>query len=315
MQNIKGNNKYFIHPTSLVSTEKIGEKTKIWAFCNVLSGARIGDDCNINDHVFLENDVIVGNRVTIKCGVQLWDGIELEDDVFVGPNVTFSNDPFPRSKKHLKKYPKTLVKKGASIGSNATILPGIIIGLNSMVGAGAVVTKNVPPNAIVVGNPAKIKGYVNVKSIKPKVIQSNEEDDPPSLSVSRVKIQKLSKYEDIRGQISVGEYQRDVPFLIKRFFMVYKVPNEEVRGEHAHKKLHQFLICLSGSLSIIVDDGKNSAEIKMNPMEFGVHIKPKVWGVQYKFSEDAILLVFASEKYDPKDYIRNYEEFINYIKE
>ena len=146
---------YFKHPQALVETDKIGTDTRIWAFVHILPGAQIGADCNICDHVFIENDVVVGNRVTIKSGVQLWDGLRVEDDVFIGPNATFSNDRFPRSKQPFNLL-VTIVKKGASIGANATILPGITIGENAMVGAGAVVTKDVPPNALVVGNPAII---------------------------------------------------------------------------------------------------------------------------------------------------------------
>lgn len=315
MPNIKENNSFHVHPSSFVATKKIGKKTYIWAFCNILEKAQIGENCNINDHVFIENDVIVGNNVTIKCGVQLWDGIRLEDYVFVGPNVTFSNDPFPRSKQYPKEFLKTLVKKGASIGANATILPGLTIGSNSMVGAGAVVTKDVPTNAIVVGNPARIVGYVNVKNIKSKKINTQNKDiEKIDIDVKGVKIYKLPKFSDIRGELSVGEYKKHVPFLIKRFFMVYDVPNKEVRGEHAHKTLQQYLICLRGNINITVDDGKNSSEINLTPMETGVYIKPKVWSVQYKFSSDAILLVFASDKYKSDDYIRDYEEFIKYIK-
>lgn len=215
MQNTKENKKYFVHPTALVATKKIGENTKIWAFCNILSGAKIGKDCNINDRVFVENDVVIGDRVTLKVGVSVWDGIRIEDDVFIGPEVAFTNDPFPRSLHHLKTHPITNLKKGSSIGANATILPGITIGANSMVGAGAVVTKNVPPNAIVVGNPAKIVGYVNVKNIKAKKIDTAEEIVEVKLNVKGVKLYNLSRFEDIRGQLSVGEYQKDVPFLIK----------------------------------------------------------------------------------------------------
>ena len=152
--------KFFRHLQSLVETEQVGRGTRIWAFTHILSGAVIGEDCNICDHVFIENDVAVGNRVTVKCGVQLWDGVTLEDDVFIGPNATFTNDLFPRSKHYPEAFSRTLVKKGASIGANATLLAGLTIGANAMVGAGAVVTKDVPPNAIVVGNPARIKGYV-----------------------------------------------------------------------------------------------------------------------------------------------------------
>lgn len=146
---------YFKHDNALVESADIGENTRIWAFAHVLRGAIIGADCNICDHVFIENDVVIGDRVTIKCGVQVWDGLVLEDDVMVGPNATFTNDLFPRSKQPFE-LKKTYVKKGASIGANATILAGVEIGEGAMVGAGSVVTKNVPPHAVVVGNPARI---------------------------------------------------------------------------------------------------------------------------------------------------------------
>src|SRR5436190_2707433 len=126
----------FVHPSALVETAKVGKDTRIWAFAHVLAGARIGRDCNICDHVFIENDVVVGDRVTVKCGVQLWDGVTIEDDVFVGPNATFTNDPFPRSKIRPARFVPTLVRKGASIGANATIMCGVIIGENAMVGSG-----------------------------------------------------------------------------------------------------------------------------------------------------------------------------------
>jgi acetyltransferase-like isoleucine patch superfamily enzyme len=145
----------FIHPKALCESCRIGTGTRIWAFAHVLSGAAIGRDCNICDGVFIENDVIVGDRVTVKCGVQLWDGLRLEDDVFVGPNATFTNDPFPRSRIRPAAFPMTIVRAGASIGANATILPGIEIGAGAMVGAGAVVTRDVAPQALVVGNPAR----------------------------------------------------------------------------------------------------------------------------------------------------------------
>ncbi|NOR68341.1 MAG: N-acetyltransferase [Methylomarinum sp.] len=150
----------FIHKKALVeSGATIGQGTRVWAFTHILPRAVIGIDCNICDHVFIENDVKVGNRVTIKCGVQLWDGLRVEDDVFIGPNATFTNDLFPRSKYYPDKFLTTIILKGASIGANATILPNITIGNNAMVGAGAVVTKDVPDNAVVVGNPAYIVKY------------------------------------------------------------------------------------------------------------------------------------------------------------
>lgn len=152
--------KFFQHPQALVESENIGDQSRIWAFAHVLPGAKIGNDCNICDHVFIENDVIIGDRVTIKCGVQIWDGIRIEDNVFIGPNVTFTNDLFPRSKVYPEQFLQTVVKSGASIGGGAVILPGITIGESAMIGAGAVVTRSVPVKAIMVGNPARIVGYM-----------------------------------------------------------------------------------------------------------------------------------------------------------
>ncbi|AJI55674.1 hexapeptide repeat of succinyl-transferase family protein [Francisella philomiragia] len=145
----------FIHPLSDVQSRAIGNDTKIWQFVVILSDAIIGENCNICSHCLIENKVFIGNNVTIKSGVQIWDGITLEDNVFIGPNVTFTNDKIPRSKQYPNKWPKTTIKKGASIGANSTILPGITIGENAMIGAGSVVTKNVPANEIWIGNPAK----------------------------------------------------------------------------------------------------------------------------------------------------------------
>jgi len=146
----------FIHPNSDVQSKQIGEGTRVWQYVVILPGAVIGRDGNICSHCFIENKVVVGDRVTIKCGVQLWDGVTLEDDVFIGPNVTFTNDLEPKSRNTEAKLLPTLVKKGASIGANATILPGITIGEEAVVGAGAVVTKNIPPRSVVVGNPARV---------------------------------------------------------------------------------------------------------------------------------------------------------------
>lgn len=145
-----------LHEFSDVQSKNIGKNTKIWQFCVILGGAKIGENCNICSHCFIENDVYIGNNVTIKCGVQIWDGIKLEDNVFIGSNVTFCNDKQPRSKKHPEEFLKTIVKKGASIGGGSVILPGIVIGENAMIGAGSVVTKDVPAGATIAGNPAKI---------------------------------------------------------------------------------------------------------------------------------------------------------------
>jgi UDP-2-acetamido-3-amino-2,3-dideoxy-glucuronate N-acetyltransferase len=146
----------FIHHWADCKSQNIGDNTKVWQFTVILAGAVIGRNCNINCHCFIENDVVLGDNVTVKSGTYLWDAIRIEDDVFVGPNVTFTTDRMPRSKQYPGGYPTTLVKRGASIGGGAVLLPGITIGENAMIGAGALVTKDVPDNAVVAGSPARI---------------------------------------------------------------------------------------------------------------------------------------------------------------
>jgi UDP-2-acetamido-3-amino-2,3-dideoxy-glucuronate N-acetyltransferase len=300
-----------IHMNSIVEEgASIGPNTRIWAYAHILPGARIGSDCNICDGVYIENDVVIGNRVTVKCGVQLWDGIEIEDDVFVGPNATFTNDPWPRSKKYLTTYPRTYVRLNASIGANATILPGLTIGRGAMVGAGAVVTHNVPPNAIVVGNPARIQGYVTTGPEPERSVRANERPEDRLCAVERVTVVRLPTFQDMRGKLSVAEASTHLPFESQRYFLVYGVPSKDVRGEHAHRTLHQFLVCTHGECSLLVDDGMNRAEITLDRPDIGVHIPPMVWAVQYKFSNDAVLLVLASAPYNPEEYIRDYDSFL-----
>lgn len=154
-----------IHPLSDVKSENIGENTNIWQFCVVFPQARIGDNCNICANVLIENDVIIGNNVTIKSGVQIWDGVTIEDNVFIGPNVTFTNDLIPKSKVYPVSFEKTYIKKGASIGANSTIIAGHIIGENAFIGAGSVVTHDIPPYTVWYGNPAIHKGYITSKGV------------------------------------------------------------------------------------------------------------------------------------------------------
>jgi UDP-2-acetamido-3-amino-2,3-dideoxy-glucuronate N-acetyltransferase len=305
----------FVHPQALCESQKIGAGTRIWAFAHVLPGARIGRDCNICDGVFVENDVVVGDRVTVKCGVQLWDGVALEDDVFVGPNATFTNDRFPRSKAYPEAFARTTVRRGASIGANATLLPGIDVGSNAMVAAGAVVTRSVPPNAIVVGNPARITGYVSTLDASPapaSVARPPERETGPQrvdIGVGGASLSQLRYVKDMRGDLSAGEYERDIPFTPKRYFLVFDVPTREVRGEHAHRECHQFLVCVRGSCGVLLDDGRNRQEFTLDRPDLGIYMPPMIWGTQYRYSSDAVLLVFASHYYDPNDYIRSYDEF------
>lgn len=300
----------FIHHLSDVQSSAIGINTRIWQFVVVLPGAKIGQDCNICSHCLIENDVVVGDRVTVKSGVQLWDGLRVGDDVFIGPNASFTNDRFPRSKNKTENFLQTVIETGASIGAGATILPGITIGTKAMVAAGAVVTRSVPPNAIVVGNPATIVGYVDAE--KGKAIANGGQGasvGAQPTQVSGVTLHQMPRIVDIRGSLTVGEFDRSIPFAVKRYFMVFDVPSKETRGEHAHRTCHQFLICVRGSCAVVADDGTHRQEFMLDRPDVGVHLPPMVWGIQYKYSADAVLMVYASHYYDNDDYIRDYSEF------
>ena len=306
---------FFKHETAIVESASVGAGTRIWAFAHVLPGAVIGAACNICDQTFIENDVRIGNRVTIKCGVQVWDGITLEDDVFVGPNATFSNDSFPRSGQHPERYARTLVKRGASIGANATILPGLTIGEKAMVGAGAVVTHDVPPRAIVAGNPARIVGYDGAGSSSADAVSAAPAEVGVSATrVAGVTLHRLPHVDDLRGHLSFGEIGNQIPFEVKRYFLVYSVASQEIRGEHAHRSLHQFLICVHGRCHVVADDGTLRREFVLDSPTIGLHLPPMVWGIQYKYTEDAVMLVLASDRYDPASYIRDYSEFLELVK-
>ena len=298
----------FVHPRGICESEQVGVDTTIWAFVHVLPGAVIGSNVNVCDHVFIENDVVVGDRVTIKSGVQLWDGIELHDDVFVGPNVTFTNDSFPRSKQYPDRFLRTIVESRASIGGGAVILPGVRVGHNAMVGAGAVVTRDVPPFAIVVGNPARITGYTDAAGRR-MVSPAPSASTTPSPSPRSKSLVQLNKATDMRGSLVVAEFGTDLPFVPQRFFIVYDVPSRDVRGEHAHRKCEQFLVCIKGAVRAVTDDGTSREEFLLDSPDLGLHMPAMTWGTQYAYTPDAVLAVFASLPYDPGDYIRTYSEF------
>ncbi len=307
---------HFVHSHAICESTQIGKGSRIWAFAHVLPKAKIGADCNVCDHVFIENDVVIGDRVTIKCGVQIWDGVVLENDVFVGPNVTFTNDLFPRSKQYPEEFGKTVIKAGASIGANATLLPGITIGIGAMIGAGAVVTRSVPPHAVVTGNPGRIRGYTHSEKQKKVISPSSGTLFSPGKVETKVKGVTLHTFKsvpDLRGSLSVGEFDKEIPFKPLRYFLVYDVPTVETRGEHAHYKCQQFLIAVKGTVHVVADDGTNREEYVLDRSNIGVYLPPMTWGIQYRYSPDAVLLVFASEYYQSDDYIRDYQEFINLV--
>jgi len=308
----------FVHPSGLCESRTVGEGTRIWAFAHVLPGAKIGSFCNVCDGVFIENDVIIGDRVTLKSGVQLWDGLRVGDDVFIGPNATFANDLFPRSRQPPEEFENTYIHDGASIGANATILPGVTIGQRAMIGAGAVVTRDVPANATVVGNPGTIIGYVGDTPAAdpssggttsgPTVAPLN-----PTVLPGGARVVELPVHSDMRGALVAGELGDILPFVPQRYFIVFDVPSRHVRGEHAHRSCAQFLTCLAGSLAVHLDDGERRVEVELDSPGRGLLVPPMVWASQFRYSPDAVLLALASHPYNADDYLRDYEAFLSEI--
>lgn len=306
-----------IHATADVQSKYIGRNTRVCQYSVVSSNAKIGSDVTISSHCFIDNNVIIGDRVTIKSGVQLWNGIRIEDDVYIGPNVTFSNDGILCLDECHEQILETHIERGSKVGGGATILRGITISTKSMVEAGAVVTQNVPPYAIVTGSPARIIGYVQTSSLAG--ISSVAPLNPPSkegmfrLGVGNATLHFFKQINDIRGELCVGLFNKEIPFEPKRFFFVFNVPSEKNRGEHAHYNCEQFLICIKGKCSVVVDDGNHRAEVCLDLPNKGIYLPPLTWGIQYQFTRDAVLLVFASHDYESNDYIRDYQEFLKTV--
>jgi UDP-2-acetamido-3-amino-2,3-dideoxy-glucuronate N-acetyltransferase len=299
---------YFAHERSLVEPgARIGLGTRIWAFAHVLGGAVIGRDCNICDLTFIENDVVIGDRVTIKCGVQVWDGVRIEDDVFVGPNATFTNDPFPRSKQYPEKFKETRVQRGASIGANATILPGVQIGQYAMVGAGAVVTRDVPPFAIVVGNPAEFRGFGrDAARVTPT----------PTLHVIGAAARNVTSATRVPlsadvhfGEGARREDQARIPFTPKRLQVVRAgVGSLIVMG--AHRLTHHVVIAAGGSMSVLTDDGKQREIVVLEGGDAGLYVPPGVWTTAAVRSAHAVVVLVSSEEDNADDLVEDYGEFL-----
>lgn len=198
---------------------------------------------------------------------------------------------------------------GASVGAGAVLCPGIRVGRRAMVGAGAVVTRDVPPYAIVVGNPAQIVGYVDDAGHQPtEASSSSSHSDPESFGVV-----SLTHAADLRGRLAALEFQTTLPFVPQRFFTIYGVPSRDIRGQHAHHRCEQFLVCLAGSVRCLVDDGTTRKTTLLNSPDKGLYMPAMTWGTQYDYSPNAVLAVFASLPYDSADYIRDYEDFLDLV--
>lgn len=245
----------------------------------------------------------------IMPGAYVGDGVTIAEEVVVGPNACVLGR---ESSIGESSSPATTIKAGARIGANATIVSGVIVGAQAVVKPGSVVNRSVPPLAIVEGNPAIITGYVSTVSSGTKNGQVVLPQGPDK-KLSRVKDVTLHRFKavpDLRGNLAVGEFEREIPFFPKRYFLVFDVPTAETRGEHAHVHCEQFLICVRGTCSVVADDGVNREEFTLDSPDKGLYLPPMTWGIQYRYTRDAMLLVFASDYYDANDYIRDYDDFL-----
>jgi len=300
---------FSIHPSALSESNDIGPDTRIEAFTYIAHKVRVGQNCVIGPHVFIGRDAVIGDRVIIRGSAQICAGTIIEDEVSIAAHAAFLSDRNSDSG-NVTDNPIVL-RRGCKIGASATLCSGVTIGEHSVVDPGAVVTRSVQPHAIVAGNPATVIAFANTLEMpahpaapSSALVQTMES------KVRGVKIYELPLIRDPRGNLTVGEFERTLPFVPKRYFMTFDVPSFDVRGEHAHRTCHQFLLCVRGSCAVVVDDGLNREEFLLDRPTVGVHVPPMVWATEYKHSQDSRLLVFASEHYDPADYIRDYQIYL-----
>lgn len=257
-------------------------------------------------YAWLSPQSILGTGVEIGVGAVIVGCCELGDNCVIGAGVIL--DPAVSDA-------RIILEQDVSVMAAAVIAGRVRIGRGALVRPGAVVTADVPPHAIVAGNPAQIAGYTtaSIDSTRTSRVQLSDSPGKSSTLVRGVTLHRLPKVLDLRGNLTVGEFGRTLPFEAKRYFLVFGVPNAEVRGEHAHLTCHQFLICTHGSCNVVADDGCIREEFMLDDPSVGLHLAPLTWGVQYKYSHDAVLLVFASEFYDSSEYVRSYDTFLDLI--
>lgn len=247
-------------------------------------------------------------RLHAAPGAYVAPNAHIEGDVTVGTNaVVLAPDD--------DSEPATVLRDGAIIGANATIWPGVSVGMRAVVQPGAVVTQSVPALAIVEGSPARIVGYADAPHPSTAAPATAAADARRLSQVKGVTLHSLRVVEDLRGKLSVGEFEQDVPFRPMRYFLVFDVPTAETRGAHAHLTCTQFMVAIRGSVSIVVDDGTRREEFLLASPTLGLLVPPMVWAIQYRYSPDAILLVFASDHYERDDYVRDYSKFLELVRD
>jgi acetyltransferase-like isoleucine patch superfamily enzyme/dTDP-4-dehydrorhamnose 3,5-epimerase-like enzyme len=289
-----------------VRCRDIGDNTSIGPFATVAATARIGANCSIGSHCSIGENVVLEDGVIIESGVRVGDGTIVMNGAHIEANVTIS----PIRAGDQASQPSTIIEKNSWIGANVSIAAGLTIGESARILAGSSIVMSVSPNAIVQAPAAAVIGYVDAQPEGASAPAAKPSAFSVEISpVADVRIFNFPVVLDPRGNLTVGEFDRQIPFKPLRYFIISNVPDREVRGEHAHHKCHQFLICIRGTCAVIADDGRMRQEVLLDTPSKGIYLPPMTWGTQYKYSPDAVLLVYASDYYDSADYIRSYAEF------
>lgn len=294
-----------IHPAAICASPHLGPGCVIGPLSFIAASARLGARVRVGSHATLPDDLVLGDDCQVGDGARLSPGLEAEPEVRIGANAVF----LPGAERE----PGVRLGPGATIGANATVHAGVCVGRGAVVEDGAVVRRDVQPYAIVSGNPAVVVGFAGADTLPPVSERPALPEVFPS-KVRGVSTYRLPVIFDPRGSLSVGEFEKTLPFRPRRFFMTFDVPSAHVRGEHAHRECHQFLLCVRGACSVVVDDGAHREEYRLDSPVYGVHVPPMVWAAEYKHSADSVLVVFASHHYEPADYIRDYGTFLEEIR-
>ena len=260
--------------------------------------ARLGTGVRVGALAIVGAEVRLGDGAVVDPGARLLGPVSVGEGAHIGAGATLAAEPGRA----------IAIGAGARVGAGSTIDAGVTVGSGARVEPGAVVLRAIPSNAIARGNPASVVGFVEA----PGAFAGTSKGLPAKIEpagVGEVTIHHFPVVIDARGKLSVGEFERDLPFRPMRYFIVYDVPSLETRGEHAHRECHEFLVCVRGRCAVVVDDGTTRREIALERPDMGVNLPAMTWRLQYKFSADAILLVFASHYYDAGDYIRDYAQY------
>ncbi|MEQ9408306.1 MAG: WxcM-like domain-containing protein [Fuerstiella sp.] len=288
----------FIHSTADVSTSILGRDVQIQQYVIVHAGVEIGDFAIVHPHCLIGPDATIGEAVTLHSGVHIGAGSRIERGVSVESNSVLQGRSTTGK--------LTRIQEHVSIGAQVVVAAGVEVGQNAQVENGSVVTTDVPPGARVAGNPARIRGYRDASQTSLKIHQ------PTASAIAGVKSIRLRQVSDLRGTLTVCQWDQQLPFVPQRVFFLHGVPSEKVRGAHAHKECVQVLVCINGSVNVLLDDGTIREECVLNSSAEGLLIPPGVWATQYGYSPNSMLVVFASHEYDNADYIRDYDEFLTY---